>query len=362
MITLNFVFVFLVSVSGFFPSFYPPSCGIGSETAGDGVRVFSMGGVSAGVPDSNSVSGANPAASAWAANTALSWGTKVRATEDASWSMAADYPNISLIVPMPLRLQFSAFLNNRSRINTKDPIIFENGTGSVNWTGGTGESYLGITTRVSDYLAFSLGGKCFYGSAMGDAVTSAGSSNNSIPMSSNYMEDISFSPAWGPVLGVFMNTKHLSAGFSILTDRSGILSVDRHYMGDSFADTTLHYSVPGELTAGISAHLHPRILAGVDYFARKKLKLLGSTTAAGHSISSGLEYFPSSDLRVRGGFRTIDGLWRDGALRYSAGVGYLISGAKAAIDIGVSHETWGIDESETVFFASIRTSENWLGQ
>ncbi|MCK5132841.1 MAG: hypothetical protein KAR40_11890 [Candidatus Sabulitectum sp.] len=362
MIILNFLLASLVSVSGFSPEFLPPSCGIGAEAASGGVRAFSMGGVSAGVPDSNMVSGANPSASAWAVNTGLSWGTKVRETEDLTWSGASAFPDISVIMPLPLGLQFSALLSNRSRINKEDAIVYDNGSGTIKWTGGSGESYIGFTARVSDHLAFSLGGKCFFGSAMGDAVTSPYNPDHSVPISSIYRDDLSFSPSWGPIFGAFMNTEYLSAGFSIVTDRSGDLEIQRDYMGNFTADTTFNYSVPGELFAGVSAHVHPRVLLGLDFFARKALNLLGNTTEEGSYIASGLEFAPGLGFRLRGGFRTMDGLWRDGASRYSGGIGYLIAGDKASLDVGVSYETWGADESETVVFASIRTSENWLGQ
>ncbi len=362
MIILNVLLASLVSVSGFSPEFQPPSCGIGAETAGGGVRAFSMGGVSAGVPDSNMVSGANPAASAWAGNTGLSWGTKVRETEDTAWSGASAFPDVSVIMPLPLDLQFSAFLSNRSRINREDSVVFNNGSGTIKWTGGSGESYLGITARVSDHLAFSMGGKCFFGSAMGDAVTFPNNPGTQVPISSSYRDDLSFSPSWGPVFGAFINAERFSAGFSIVTDRSGDLMVQRDYMGNSSADTTSHYSVPGELSAGVSAQIHPRALIGVDFFARKALNLLGHTTEEGSFIASGLEFDPGLGLRVRGGFRAMNGLWRDGASRYSGGIGYLIAGGKASLDVGASYETWGADESETVVFASIRISENWLGR
>lgn len=362
MIILNIVLASLISVTGFMPDFQPPSCGIGAETAGGGVRAFSMGGVSAGTADSNMVSGSNPAASAWSVNTGFSWGMKVRETEDLTWSSASAFPDVSLIMPLPLDLQFSAFLSNRSRINREDTIVFDDGSGSIKWTGGTGDSYIGLTARVSDHLAFSLGGKCFFGSVMGDAETSPDNPGTAVPLSTTYRDDLSFSPSWGPVFGAFMSTKYLSAGFSIVTDRAGDLNVQRDYMGDSTADTSFNYSVPGELTAGISANIHPRVLIGVDYFARKKLSLLGSSTGEGSYIGSGVEISPGLGFRIRGGFRAMDGLWRDGASRYSGGVGYVLAGGKASLDVGVSYETWGTDESETVLFVSIRASENWLGQ
>lgn len=362
MITLNIMLAFLISVSGFSPGFQPPSCGIGAETAGGGVRAFSMGGVSAGVPDSNMVSGANPAASAWAASTGLSWGTKVRETENLAWSGASAFPDVSVIMPMPLDLQFSAFLSNRSRINSEDSFDFNTGSGVIKWTGSSGESYLGVTEKVSGNLAFSLGGKCFFGSALGDAVTSPNNPGTLVATSTIYRDDLSFTPSWGLVFGGFMNTEFFSAGFSIVTDRAGDLGIQRSYTGGSSADTTFRYTVPGEFSAGISANIHPRILVGADFFARKALTLLGCTTEEGSYIASGFEFTPGLHLRIRGGFRAMDGLWRDGASRYSGGIGYLVAGGKASLDIGASYEAWGEDESETVVFASIRISENWLGR
>ncbi len=362
MIILNVLLASVISVTGFTPGFQPPSCGIGAETAGGGVRAFSMGGVSAGVPDSAMISGANPAASAWAVNTGLSWGTKVRETDDTAWSGASAFPDISVIMPLPLRLQFSAFLSNRSRINAEDSIVFDGGSGTVNWTGGSGESYLGLTTRASDHLSFSVGGKCFFGSAMGDASTSPDDPGTVMPVASDYRDDLSFSPSWGMFIGTFMNTEFLSAGVSIVTDRSGNMEIQRDYMGNSSADSTLKYSIPGELYAGVSARIHPRFIVGVDYYARKALHLLGSTTEEGSYIASGLEYSAGLGFHLRGGYRTIDGLWRDGGSRFSGGIGYDIAGGKASFDIGASYETWGSDLSETVVFASIRTSENWLGR
>ncbi|MCP4646554.1 MAG: hypothetical protein GY852_02315 [bacterium] len=321
-----------------------------------------MGGITAGVPDSNMVSGANPASSAWAINTGLSWGSKVRETSDLAWSGASSFPDVSLIMPLPLGLQVAATLSSRSRINSEDLIVSDNLSGSIKWTGGAGESYFGLAARASDNLAFSLGGKCFFASAMGDAVTSPTNPGDVVPVSSYFRDDLSFSPSWGPFLGAFLNTKYFAAGLSIVTDRSGELEIHRSYVGGGSADSTTRYTVPGEFTAGISSQLHPQILVGIDFFARKALTLLEHTTEEGSYIASGFEITPLSSFRIRGGYRTMDGLWRDGASRFSGGIGYLIAGGKASLDLGVSHETWGTDESETVVFASIRTSENWLGR
>ena len=362
MIIFNFLLASLISVTGFSPAFQPPSCGIGAETAGGGVRSFSMGGVSAGLADSNMVSGANPAASAWAASTGLAWGTKVRDTNDLTWSGASSFPEVSMVFPLPLNLQFSALMSSRSRINIEDTVTFIGGSGTEKWTGSSGESYLGFTSRVSEHLAFSLGGKCFFGSAMGNAVTLPDSPDQGIPLASSFRDDLSFSPSWGPALGAFLNTRYFSAGMSIVTDRSGNLDIHRDYLDKSSADTTVKYSVPGEFSAGVSSQLHPRIIVGLDYFARKSFTILDQTTDEGSYLASGIEFNPGYGLRLRGGFRTMNGLWRDGASRYSGGIGYFIAGGRASFDIGASYETWGVDESETVVFASIRTSENWLGQ
>ncbi len=362
MIMPSLIIAFLVSVSGFFPEFQPPSSGIGAETAGGGVRAFSMGGVSAGMPDSNMVSGANPSASAWAVNTALSWGTKVRNTQDISWSGASAFPDISMIVPLPYHIQFSALLSGRSRINKKDPIVFETGSGKVNWSGSSAESYMGLTARVSEHLAFSVGGKCFFGSALGDAVTKPNNPGIAIPLSTCYRDDLAFSPSWGAAFGAFVNTDRLSAGLSIVTDRSGSLGVQRDYMGGSSSDTTFQYSVPGELFAGVSMRIIPRIAVGLDFYSRKAMHLLGKTTEEGSFAASGIEINAGNGFRIRGGFRAMNGLWRDGATMYTGGLGYTIPGGRASFDVGASYEVWGADLSETVVFASIRASENWLGQ
>jgi len=362
MMILNFALVSLISVSGFSPAFQPPAYGIGAENAGGSVRAFSMGFVSAGIPDSNMVSGTNPAASGWARATGLTWGTKMMDTSDITWSGAASFPDISVIIPLPAGLQISGLISSRSRMNTQDTVIVSNGSGSISWTGGSGESYAGITSRVSEELAFSLGGKCFFGSALGEGIASINSSGPTMPVPTEYRDDVALLPSWGLVFGAFVNTRIVSAGFSIATDRSGDLTLNRDYIGDAIADSTARYSVPGELTAGISAHVHPRVLIGVDFFARKALHLLDHTTEEGSYLASGFEVTPGLGFRVRGGFRTMDGLWRDGASTYSAGIGYNIAGGQASVDAGISYESWGTDESETVFFASIRASENWLGQ
>jgi hypothetical protein len=352
----------LVAVSGFNPPFFPPGAGIGSETAGGGVRAFSMGGASAGVPDSGMVSILNPAASAWAENTGLSWGTKVRNTPDQAWSGASAFPEVSVMMPLPLGVQLSAILSGRSRLNSSDDISFGNVTGSIDWTGSTGESYIGATVSASRTLAFSLGGRCFFGSAMGEAVTSVTLPGPYSPITTEYRDDLAFDPSWGLNFGAFYNSGIVAAGFSITTDRSGSLSIERDYMGNESADTTLGYSVPGELTCGVSARIHPRLLVAVDYFARKKLTLLEGSTPEGSFIAGGLEFHPGLGFSLRGGYRSMEGLWRDGASMYTGGVGYDISGGKASIDVGAGWETWGDDLSETVVYMGIRASENWLGR
>lgn len=354
------VFAALTAVSGFYPPFQPPTDGIGSETAGGGVRAFSMGGVSAGVPDSAAVSIVNPAASAWAVNTGLAVGTKFRDTADPDWSEAASFPDISLMMPLPYGLQLAGVLSGRSRLNSEDEVSFNNLSGTVEWTGSTAESYLGLTMQASRNLAFSIGGKCFFGSAMGDAVTSTGGGSGA-PITGIYRDDLSFGSSWGLSFGAFMNSGPVAAGLSIATDRSGELSIQRDYMGGQEADTTESYSVPGELAAGVSVRVHPRILLAADYYARKALTLFDHTTEEGSYIACGVEVQPGYGFRVRSGYRSMSGLWRDGASRYSGGLGYVLSNGAASIDAGASWESWD-DQSETVYFIGIRASENWLGQ
>jgi hypothetical protein len=358
----NILMFSLISAIGFYPPFLAPPGGIGSQTPSGGVRAFSMGGVSAGVPDSGMVSILNPSASAWASNTGFSFGTKVRDTSDPVWSNASSFPDVSLIMPLPLGVQLSALLSGRSRLNCQDTFDYDNGTGTIEWSGATAESYLGVTVKASNNLAFSMGGRCFFGSASGYAATFPESSGPYVPVSSEYKDDISFNSAWGMNMGAFLNSGPFAAGFSITTDRTGEASIARDYVGDQSADTTMRYSVPGELTCGVSARIHPRILIGVDYYARKALTILENTTDRGSIISTGFEIRPGLGFRVRGGYSTMDGLWRDGSNRYSGGLGYDISDGKASIDVGAGWETWGSDQTETVVFLGIRASENWLGE
>lgn len=352
----------LFAVSGFNPPFMPPAAGIGAETAGGGVRAFSMGGVSAGVPDSGVVSIQNPSAAAWSSNTGLSWGTKVRGTDDETWSGASSFPDVSVLMPLPMGIQLSGVLSGRSRLNSSEVLDSGNLTGTIEWTGSTAESYLGATLRASRSLAFSLGGRCFFGSALGDAATTLIIPGPYSPISSEYRDDLAFDPSWGLSFGTFYKTDVLSAGVSITTDRSGTLFLERDYMGNASADTTYRYSVPGELSAGVSVRIHPRVLIAMDYFARKKLTLLDSSTGEGSYTAAGFEVRPGSGFSIRGGYRTMSGLWRDGASRYTGGLGYDIAGGVASIDIGAGIETWGGDQSESILFLGIRASENWLGQ
>ncbi len=196
------LFLTLVSISGFDPPLQMPSQGIGSETVSEGVRSFSMGGVSAGIPDSGMVSIANPSASAWAGTTGFSFGARVRDTEDPSWSEASDFPDVSVMMSLPLGVQLSGVLSGRSRLNSTDSVFFENGSGTIHWSGSTAESYLGATLKASNNFAFSLGGRCFFGSALGDAVTNRESPGPYVPVTLPVTETTSLSySSWGLISG-----------------------------------------------------------------------------------------------------------------------------------------------------------------
>lgn len=357
----NLLFWGLVAVSGFNPSFLPPST-MGAETAAGGVRAFSMGGATAGVPDSSSVSILNPSASAWSTKTGLTWAARMQDSPDESWSGASSFPEVGVLVPLPLGVQFSAILSGRSRLQVTDQFQEDQYTGSIHWTGSTAESYIGATLRSGRSLAFFMGGRCFFGSALGDAVATVVNPGPFAPVTTVYRDDVAFEPSWGLSAGGFLNSGPVSAGFSITTDRSGTMSIYRDYTGPGEADTTYTYTVPGELACGISARIHPRVLIALDYFARKELTLLGDRTGEGSYTSAGFEVLPGLGFRVRGGYRVMNGLWRDGAQRYSGGIGYDIAGGKASFDVGAGWETWGDDMSETVLYMGLRASESWLGR
>lgn len=349
----------LVLFSGFDPPFLPPVEGIGVETSFQGARAFAMGGAGAGVPDSNSVSIYNPAASAWAGATGLTWGLAGSYGDDSNWSDNTSFPHISIVFPVPYGLTLSGSLSTRSRLSTSTTFSHEGMVGTGDWSGGLTEGYFGLTTRAGNGIAFSLGSRSTFGSIRGEIQSHSDSLSGPFIKVSHYVDDAVLDPAGGLLFGTFWRAGVFNLGLSICTDRTGTLRIQRD-MGSQQPDTTLSYTIPGDFTAGFSMRPHRRLLVAADYYQRKRLSLLGATVEPGNIVSGGIEYSALRNVRLRAGVSRTDGMWRDGALRYTTGIGLSFGGGRASLDLSGGYETWGDGFSETTVYATLWASENWL--
>jgi len=351
----------LILAAGFDPPYQPPVGGVGVETRSLGARAFAMGGATAGVPDSNTVSVYNPAASGWAPATGLTWGLSGVSGDDTNWTGKLGFPHVSLVFPVPWGITLSGCLSSRSRLSSGGDFTYDGGTGTASWEGGLTEGWFGLTTRAGNSLSFSLGSRSTFGSISGEIVTFPDSlAGPFIPLSSQYLDEAVFKPSSGLLFGAFWRTGVFNAGMSVTTDRRGTLDIHRDGMGNLSEDTTLQYTIPGDFTAGISMRPHRRLLVAADFHSRKRLNLLQASVEPGSIYSGGIEYAASGNLRLRGGFSLTDGLWRDGATRYTTGFGYSFGSGRASVDVGAGYETWGDDMSETTVYATLWASENWL--
>lgn len=351
----------LILAAGFDPPFLPPATGIGVETSSLGARGYAMGGAAAGVPDSCSVSVHNPAASSWAASTGLTWGLAGVGGDDGNRTGKLSFPHVSIVFPLPWGVTLSGCISSRSRLSASGTFVYDGGTGTADWAGGLSEGWFGASARAGGNLAFALGSRSTFGRVRGEfLITPDSLPGPYMPLSTLYRDDAVFSPSSGLLFGAFWNTGVFNLGMSITTDRSGTLSIDRDAMGTLRADTSLRYTVPGEFTGGFSARPHRRLLLAGDYHYRKRLSLLSATVEPGSVYSGGLEYSASRNLRLRAGVSRTEGLWRDGATRYTTGVGYSFGGGRASLDLSAGYETWGDGLSETTVYATLWASENWL--
>ncbi len=351
----------LILAAGFDPPFLPPDGGIGVETRSAGARAFAMGGAAAGVADSNTVSVYNPAASAWAEATGLAWGLAGVSGDDDNWTGKLGFPHVSVVFPIPWGVSLSGCLSSKSRLSATGSFTFDGGSGTAAWSGGLTEGWFGVTARAGRNLAFSLGSRSTFGTVLGEFITTPDSlSGPFIPLSSQYRDDAVFSPASGLLFGAFWNAGIVDLGMSITTDRRGTLGIERDGMGNLSADTSLQYTVPGDFTGGISVRPHRRLLFAADYYSRKRLSLLQTSVEPGNIISGGVEYTAPGNLRLRAGISRTDGLWRDGATRYTTGFGFAFGSGRASLDVSAGYETWGDGLSETTVYATLWASEHWL--
>lgn len=351
----------LILAAGFDPPYLPPEGGVGVEARSFGARAFAMGGATAGVADSNTVSVYNPAASAWAGSTGLTWGLAGVSGDDGNWTGKLGFPHVSLVFPIPWGVTLSGCLSSRSRLSASGNFTYDGGTGTADWAGGLTEGWFGASVRAGDNLAFALGSRSTFGSVRGEfLITPDSLPGPFIPLSTLYRDDAVFSPSAGLLFGAFLNTGVFDMGMSITTDRTGTLNIDRDAMGTVRADTSLRYTVPGDFTAGISVRPHRRLLIAGDYHHRKRLNLLQTSVEPGSVYSGGVEYLAVRNVCLRAGVSRIEGLWRDGATRYTTGMGFAFGGGRASLDLSAGYETWGDGLSETTVYATLWASENWL--
>lgn len=368
MTILSFLVVSLASY--YSVDYLAPPGGVGSEVLAINTRSLGMGGVSVGLPNSSDFTMLNPAASAWATEGGVAFTGRYTESDDAAWDNRLGFPMISAFLPLPYRLVVTGAIEGRSRIETSAQGIAVPGgyTGDYTWSGGLVEAYLGASVRTSDWLAVSLGGRSTFGSIMSDVELTSGDSVPPVPVNSVYRDDADFRMAWGATAGLLLNTGRFGLGFSVSTDRKGRLEVDRDFSSSDQEDTldTGFYTIPGEISAGVSFRPLPDLLVGADLFTRKAMNILGSRTDEGSVYSVGAEYGTGDGLRPRLGHSWMDGLWRDGARTLTAGLGYIFDDRRAGLDVAAAYTTWDDpmegDMSETVFSVSLWASERWLGE
>lgn len=360
----------LLALPGVFTVGYlPPPDGIGSEILAVNTRSLGMGGVSVGIPNASDFTMLNPAASAWTLDGGVAFTGRYTESDDPAWDNRLGFPMVAAFIPLPGRVVLTGAIEGRSRIDTSEQDIpLENDyTGDFTWSGGLVESYIGGSLRASDWLAVSIGGRATFGSILSDVELTSSDSVPPIPINTVYRDDARFRMAWGAVVGLLMNTDRFGLGFSISTDREGILDVARDFKGSDMEDSTSsRYTIPGELSIGVSYRPSTRLLIGLDMFSRKSMNILGSRTESGSIYSAGAEYDVGGGLHPRLGYSYMDGLWRNGSRTYSAGLGYDFSGGRAGLDMAVAYSRWDDSDlnprDETVFSISLWASEKWLGE
>ncbi|NOQ23394.1 MAG: hypothetical protein GQ565_12215 [Candidatus Aegiribacteria sp.] len=348
--------------------YLPPPDGIGSEILPLNSRSYGMGGVCAGVPDSTGFSMLNPAASAWTLAGGICLGGRYSEGDVKAWDNQLDFPTVSAFVPLPGGIVLSGTIDGRSRIDSElQMAVGDDYTGKFSWTGGLVETYTGLSVRTSDWLAFSVGGRCSFGNILSDVTLTQTAMITPTSDSSVYRDDARFRMAWGGVFGILLNTDRFGLGFSISTDRKGTLDVNRDFLSTSGSDSSSSsgiYYLPGEISVGISFRPTERLLIGADIYSRKVMNILDSRTAHGDVYSVGAELYAGNGISVRSGFSYMDGLWRDGASTFTAGAGYSFSEGRAGVDIAAGYQYWREDHfrEETVLSISLWATEKWLGE
>lgn len=356
----------ILVVTGTFPGFTPPPGGIGDEILPLNSRSFGMGGICASIPDSTRFSLLNPAVSARAENSGICFGGRYTEGDVNAWDNRLGFTMVSAMVPLPGGIVIAGAIDGRSRLDTQEDMSFDRYTGNLSWTGGLVESYIGFSVKATDWFAFSAGGRCTFGKIISDVVLCPINPSPPLPQNTVYRDDASFRQAWGGEIGFLVNIERFGLGFALSTDRKGNLDVFRDYSTRDRDSSSQMYTIPGELTVGISFRPIQRLLLGMDIYSRKLMNILDTQVDAGTVYSVGTEVYVGSGLSARAGFNHMNGLWRDGADRFTAGVGYTYGEGRAGLDISAGYQFWRDlqDElqKETVLYISLWATEKWLGE
>jgi len=357
------------ALSGLFSIDYqPPPDGLGSEILPFSTRSFGMGGVCAGIPDNAGFSMCNPAASAWTLDGGLNFRGRYSEGAGDAWDNRFGFPAISALVPLPGGIVLTGAIDSRSRVDSElQEDVGDDFTGEFTWSGGLVDAYAGVSVKTTDWLAISAGGRSSFGNILSDITLIYTDTVPPIPVNSVYRDDARFRMAWGGVLGILINTDRFGLGFSISTEREGTLEISRDFLSTGLSDSsTSTYSVPGELTAGVSFRPIERLLIGLDLYKRKALNILDSHTDEGSVYSIGTEIDIGDGLSARSGYNHMNGLWRDGADTFTIGAGYDFSDGTAGVDIAAGYQYWrdvqNRFQEETVICISLWATEKWLGE
>ncbi|MBD3370338.1 hypothetical protein GF402_08255 [Candidatus Fermentibacteria bacterium] len=351
----------LLSQQGDYPGYLPPPDGVGAEMLPFSARGMAMGGIECCVRNDRGLSILNPAVSAWAPHAGLELTVDYTEGDCRARDGEMRFPRMSFLFPLPGRVVLSGALGGRSVVRCGDTLKVDGYVGGYAWRGGTGEAYTGLSVLASDWLSFSLGGRCFFGGIDSDVTLFKDSVGSQIPLNWFYRDDGYLEPAWGLMVGTMIHTPYLGLGMSITTDRDARLEVRRNYLSAG-SDTTLteSYSIPGEASLGLSVRPLPRLLVGTSYYYRKALNLLQSKTPDGNILGLGAEVDLGRGFAGRAGYSVVDGLWSDGCRRWSLGGSYLFSGDRARIDLSLGRSILKDGGGETSVSVTLWGSENWL--
>lgn len=358
---LSEIMVVLALGAAEYPPFIPSSSGMGSELLPSTVRSAGMGGVSTALESPDGLSFSNPSTSAWAPSSGVTWTAAWRTGDDAAWDGRMRFPSFSAIFPLPWRTVLAAGLSERSRLLDCNKIEQDGYMGTLDWDGGLSEACVAASFRAAEWFAISLGSRGVFGSNRCEAsLTGTAPGGPELPINTQYVDEAKFLPCWGLQVGALVRLGVIDVGASILTDRRGNIKIDRDYSGDEEEESRGRYDLPGEFNAGVVARPFAWLSLGADVHSRKTMHILQSTVPDGSIIGLGAEAVVGSGFSARAGWSTTDGLWRDGATRWTSGVGYRFAGGAAGLDLSLSRETWE-ESGETAVFVSLWSSEDWLG-